>query len=504
MMRQRLLYLNTHRLTAYAWQHGHLSVEDVFDNNDAEHERFACYLGDHADSHYTLLANVGEEGHVVETIPFLQGKDRQALIARKIGQHFLGSPLSLAVSLGYEKTARKNERLLLSALTNPAHFEPWLQRLDAAEAPLTGVYSVSQLGGLLLKKLGHPNKRALLLTLQDHSIRESFLVDGQPIFSRMAPLSDSSIAGIAATFVAEAGKLHQYLLGQRQVGRDEKLPVFIVAHASTLPTIEHHLPERSPLEFALIDSRSAAHALHLKSPPEDNRSERLFLQLLATAPPAQQFAAVAHRHHHLIGKLRTGILAAGLTVLLGGLLFAAREAYESHSLRGEAEELAGSEAQLQQRYRDIAATFPQLSLDNDTLRRVTTRYGEFQTQQRRPDSLWRSISRALDQMPAVQLETLDWKIGLSGKSTAAIGLNGNQESATLRGTLNLERATPRQTLAAFDRLVELLGSDRNLLVNVVQQPFDLESGRSLRGGDNDDTAMQSRPFAIEISRSLTP
>lgn len=504
MMQQRLLYLNTHRLTAYVWQHGHLAVDGVFENNDAEYERFAQYLSDHAGSNYSLLANVGEEGHVVETIPFLQGKDRQALITRKIGQHFLGTPLALAVSLGYEKNKRKNERLLLSALTNPGHFESWLQRIDAAEASLTGLYSIAQLGGLLLKKLGHANQRALLLTVQDHSIRESFLVDGQPLFSRMAPLADSSIAGVASSLVAEAGKLHQYLLGQRQVGRDERLPAFIIVHPSTRPALERQLPERSLLDFTLIDSLVAANALHLKSPPEDNRSERLFLQLLATAPPAQQFADTAHRHHHRIARLRTGIVAAGLILLLGSILIAAKDAYDNHGLRSEAAELARSEAEMQQRYRDIAATFPQLSIDNDTLRRATTRYAEFQVQQRSPDGLWRIISQALDQMPAVQLEQLDWKIGVSGQSTAAVGLSGNLELATLRGSLLLDRATPRQTLAAFDRFLALLGSDHAVLVNVLQQPFDLESGRSLRGGDTDDNAQQARPFAIEISRGLAP
>jgi hypothetical protein len=62
----------------------------------------------------------------------------------------------MATSLGYEKNQRKNEKLLLSALTDPAHLEPWLQRLNAAEVALAGIYSVSQLGGLLLKNWGYP------------------------------------------------------------------------------------------------------------------------------------------------------------------------------------------------------------------------------------------------------------------------------------------------------------------------------------------------------------
>ncbi|HXE40595.1 MAG TPA: hypothetical protein VN639_19190, partial [Azonexus sp.] len=229
MNARRLLYLNTHRLTAYAWRHGRLLAEGVFENGDEGLAQFAAYLANHRRSHFSLLANIAEEGHVLETIPFLQGRDRQALITRRIGQHFLGTHLATAFSLGFEKVRRKNEKVLFSALTNPAHIEPWLQRINDAEAPLAGLYTVAQLGGQLLKQLGQSASRCLLLSTQDHSIRESFLVDGQTIFSRMAPVTDSSIAGIASGLAAEAGKLHQYLVGQRLVGRDEALPVFIVA-----------------------------------------------------------------------------------------------------------------------------------------------------------------------------------------------------------------------------------------------------------------------------------
>jgi hypothetical protein len=226
----RLLYLNAQRLSAFAWQGGRLLAEGVFASDDDGLRQFAEYLTGHSGSDFSLLANVAEEGHVQELIPFLRGADRQALITRKIGQHFLGTSLAAAISLGYEKTQRKNERVLLSALTNPAHFAPWLQAIDTAEVPLAGIYTVAQLGGQLLKKIGQNAGRCLLLTLQDQSIRESYLVGGHAHFSRMAPLTDSSIGGIARSFAAEASKLHQYLIGQRLIGRDDVLPVYIVAH----------------------------------------------------------------------------------------------------------------------------------------------------------------------------------------------------------------------------------------------------------------------------------
>ena len=502
MTSRRLLYLNAHRLSAYAWQQGALLSEGAFDNDETGLQQFAEYLAQNRNSHFSLLANVAEEGHSLETIPFLQGGDRQALITRKIGQHFLGTSLSSAISLGYEKSQRKNEKLLLSALTSPANFEPWLRRIARADAALAGIYTVAQLGGELLKKLGLGSQHCMLLTQQDSSIRESYLVDGHAHFSRMAPLVDSSIAGIASAFAAESGKLRQYLIGQRLIGRDENLPVFIVAHPQTIPAIEKARPEHGLPDFTLIDSHAAAHKLQLRTLPDDNRSELLFLHLLTTAPPRQQFANADHRHHFQLSQIRRGLIAAGLIALLGSLLFAAKEAYVGHTLRQEVAALSAETADLKRRYSEIAATFPQLEIDNDTLRRLTHHYGELRSLQRQPNSSYAMISRVLDRMPAIALESIDWKNGTFLPLTAAI--SSGPEITTVRGAIRLERATTRQTLAVFDQFVQALRADPANTVNVLQRPFDIESGSALRGGDGLDEDAKPRPFSVEVIRKIAP
>ncbi len=504
MITRRLFYLNTHRLFAYVWRKGELLAEGTFEPDDEGFGRFEAYLTAHRRSHFSLLANVAEEGHVLETIPFLQGGDRQALIARKIGQNFFGTSLSTAISLGYERNKRKNEKLLLSALTNPGHFEPWLQRIVQVGVPLAGIFSVAQMGGTLVSKLGHGKGRCLLLTMQDHSIRESYLVDGQTLFSRMAPVTDSSIAGTASAFAVEAGKLHQYLIGQRQIGREEGLRVFIVAHPQAIPAIEKSCPDRGQLSFTLIDSHAAARQLGLRTLPNDSRSDQLFLHLLATAAPKQQFANSPLRHDYHLSLIRHSLIAGGLIALLGAGLFAGRELYRAHAMRQEAATLATSQGELDWRYREIAATFPKLGIDNETLRRITDRYAQQVKQQHQPDRAYLLVSQALDRSPAIALERLDWKIDGDGKSTVA-DIAGNKEITTVRGTIRLPGgASPRQILSTLDQFVSLLRETPGTSVNVLTQPIDIGSGRALRGGDNDSEDKTHREFALEIIRELTP
>lgn len=499
-MKIRLLYLNTHRLSAFAWQQGKLVPEGVFDNNNEGLGDFAHYLGTHERGRFALLANVAEEGHAHETIPFLRGTDRQALISRKISQHFQGTPLATAISLGYEKTRRKNEKLLLSALTNPAHFDPWLQRLGNAAVALSGIYSVAQLGGTLLKKLGLPTEHCLLLTQQDHSIRSSYLVNGQAAFSRMAPLTDSSIAGIASAFATESGKLHQYLTGQRLIGRDDSLPVFIVAHPLTLPAIEKACPDRPQLQYRTIDSHTAAGKLALHQLPEDNRCDLLFMHLLAIAPPAQQFGNEIHRHHFRLAQLRNGLLAAGAVALLASGLYSAKNLYDAKLLRDEVRQLQASENDLARRYRDTADNLPQVDVDNDSLRQLTTQYADLVRQQLKPGPAFRMLGEALDRVPQVRLEAIEWQNDTSYDTSKKTP----REVMIVRGSINVPANDPRRMLGIFDGFVEILRSHPDISVSAQQRPYDIESGSPLRGGDGVEDELKPRQFSIEVIRSVLP
>ena len=46
----------------------------------------------------------------------------------------------------------------------------------------------------------------------------------------------------------------------------------------------------------------------------------------------------------------------------------------------------------------------------------------------------------------------------------------------------------------------ILRVDRDSEVSVLQQPFEIESGRALRGGDVDNEGVQARQFSVQITR----
>jgi hypothetical protein len=160
---------------------------------------FTEYLTRHRGSDFSLLANVAEEGHVQETDSLPARRRPQGADHSQDRPALSRHPLAAAISLGYEKRKRKNEKVLLSALTNPAHFEPWLQAWRTAEVPLAGIYTVAQLGGQLLRKIGQNAGRCPAAdaagSVDPRKLPGRWVT---PMFSRMAPLTDSSIGGIAS------------------------------------------------------------------------------------------------------------------------------------------------------------------------------------------------------------------------------------------------------------------------------------------------------------------
>jgi hypothetical protein len=511
MQTRRLLYLNTHQATAFRWQGGVLVGEGLFEATESGYQQFAAYLGKNKNSIYAMLANVAEEGFQIETMPFLQGADRKAIINRRLGQLFFNATLTTSRSLGHEKSRRKDEHVMLAALTNTAFFVPWLNTIIEAGVALSGLYSLPLLGPALLKKLNLSEERCLLLTVQDQSIRQSYFEKGELQFSRLTPLHNSSIGGIAQAFATEALKLQQYLTSQRLVGRNQPITAHILVHSTAMKAVEANCTNTDTLTFDILNIEASAQKIGLKTTPLDTHCESLFLHLLAAAPPQTQFANDLHRHGYHLWQVRSALYGFGAIALFSCLLFTGKQLYEAYDVNQQAESLTAEAVLARQRYNDIVKTFPPIPTNNDTLRRVINRYAELEKKNASPEGLYQEISRALQAAPPVELDVIDWKAGTatgpgsSGTSlpAGAVPLSDDSESAIVRGTLRLgTNANARQLLAVFNQLVGALKANPKLQVNVLQQPFDTESGKSLKGGDAVVEDNKPRTFSLQISRKI--
>lgn len=510
MFVHRLLYFCTHQVTVFAWQGGVLTQDGSFEATAAGAREFSGYLERHKKKVFAVLANVSEENFHLETIPFLRGEDRKAIISRRLGQLYFNASLTTPISLGHQKSRRKDERIMLVALTNNEAFAPWLAAFAEAETPLAGVYSLPLLAPLLLKRIGIAKERCLLLTIQDQSIRQSYLDKGELQFSRLVPLHNSSIGGMAQTFAAEAVKLQQYLVSQRILGRQESIPVYLLAHANARKAIENSCEDSETLSFSILDIDECARKCKQKNVLADTRCEHFFLQLLATSAGKGQFANDDHRHDYHLWLLRTVFEGIGALALFSCLLFSGKQVFDSRQLNQETASIQRETALARQHYQSIVKTFPPIPTSNETLRRVVKRYSELQNVSGTPMTIYREMSRSLQSVDAIEIDRIEWR-NSSFEATKGTTINPSppggevspipKESAVFYGTLSLGGdSNPRHILAVFNQFITSLKLNPRLEVDVLQQPFDVESAKSLKGGgDAALEAKQTRAFKVLIN-----
>lgn len=503
MPERRLLYLTQHQMLAYRWQAGHCRPEGDFAPEDAGAE-FLAYLRQHGKSLFTIVVNIAEEGFQLETIPYVQSRDRTKIVERKLSQAFLGAPLTVAVPLGHERTARRNERLLLAALTSSSVLQPWLLALRAAESKLTGVHSLPLLTDVLTEKLRLPRERSIFVTVQDGTVRQSFLEKGRLVFSRVAPLSNSSIGGMAQNIVSEIARLQQYLQSQRMIGRGDTVSAHVLLHPAAAAALS---PEAAPPNVRLhtVDLHDAARKLGCRDLPDDSRAQTLFLQIAATTAPVHQFATPAMRKEYRLWQIGNALRAAGMVTFMSCVLYAGKIHYDQQRVGERTAQLDFAAADMERRYQAVIATFPPMPMDNDTLRQVVDRLQAIQKGDRLPGPLLGHLARALDRVPQVELKQLEWHgpAAPSGAPPAAAPQGGTaEETLSVHGAVFAGRGgSPRQLVDLFEQFVAQLRSDPGLDVAVLKQPFDIASGKALKSGESGAATDQPRDFELRIQRT---
>jgi len=491
MASKRLLHLNAERLTALLWRDGALKTEGRFPHGEAGLAAFAKYLARRHGSHFYLLADVADEDYRIEMLPYARGADRDALLARKLGQQ----PLAAAISYGRKKSGRRDEKILFAALTRPRFFAPWLDTLRDAEAQLAGIWPLPLLGGALLEKLPKPSvthEYCLLVSITSGGIRQSFFKRGHLVFSRLSLTAATNPAELAAVCAAEAASLHPYLLGQRLLPRDTPLPVMILAHPGQIGVFTHACkPSTDDIQIAIQDVHAAAQAIGLKTLSPDANSESLFLHLLAQKPPRMQFAPPEERRFFRLWQVRAWLVRGGAFALIAGLLFAGRAMLDVMASRAATEVLLQQAQADTQRYQAIEKTFPPLPVRAEDLRAVVARFNDLEKRSASPEPLYFAISRALETSPDIDLERIQWQLNSHPDL---------REIAIAHGLLPAAMMTDqRGQLDTVNAFVDALRANPGLEVTIEHMPFEIASGRPLRS-INAPAQLADLKFIIRISR----
>lgn len=543
MVTKRILLFNGSQLSAHLWRNGRVNAEREFlphaDGPDG-FSAFATYLHQHRTSHFYWLADVTEESFQLEEIPYVQGRDRTALITRRLKQHFYNTPLTTALSLGRSSEGRRDEKVLLAALTRPDPINAWLDVIRQNDIILVGIYSAPLILAECAPHWLDDKQPTLLISQTINGIRQSFFDQGKLQFSRLTPLTslntlDTGITKIAQTIASESIKTYQYLVGQRQLQPKKSVRVVVLIPAAQKLAVQTQCQNQELLEYDFLDLETIAQHEKLKLPPNTLTSDPLLMHRLVTNPPAQQFAPPAERHFYRLAQIRLALTAIAIITLVSGLLFAIKTAFDTAQLQQETRTAQSQTVLATQRYNALLDSLPKTSITPENLRALMTRYESLQKRTAELIPLLTHLSQALDAMPQVELVNLDWKVETTlnaamsnaqkvlspsldgagvtvhsfvsapGNPPANINASsGSWATLTIRAQLPIGLAANlRAQKQLIDTFVQRLENPQTK-VQLLTMPFDIESGKPLKSiQETDDGRSESAStFSLMIARPL--
>ncbi len=505
-MPTRLLYLSPAGIVLYRWRAGALSEEARFQQSDEELARFAAHIAPLRSKVFHVLLDVVEEGFHIDMIPFVRGADRKALIQRRLAQRFRDISLSTCISLGYEKTQRREERVLLTAFTNTADCQPWLDALQRAEVPVSGVYTPALLAADLARRLKLEKPRMLVVGVHRSGVRQTFVEHRRPHFSRLNPLTGDDLASPSARTAAlerETTRLYEYLRGTQGPGEEEEvLDALIIAPRGEARRVQEFSTGAPPqLRMEVIDGRDAARRIGLKEAPDGIGAEALYLHLLARKRPAQQYASALVRASYGIRSWQVGLVAGGAAVGAACLAAAGLQLFQAYQLNRH---IAEDETRLHAatlEHDAIARGLPPLPTTLEKLRVVLDQYQALRAASIDPLPLAVDLSHALDASPQVRLERMEWTNETSpervDESTPAV----RREAARISATLTDIRASDyRRITGLVDDFSAALKRRAGLAVFETQLPFAMTADTSV---SSDGTVRQSDApplFSLAVRR----
>jgi len=520
MADKRLLYFTSQHMIAYVWKSGELRAEQTFDIGDEGVAAFGVYVSEHTESLYYLLADLVEEDFAQETIPAVRGKDRRALLDRKIAQRYRDTSLALVLSLGVAAAAgRREERVLFTSFTNTQPFQPWLTVLRSREARLVGVYSAPLLAPLVAKRIGFKNPSFLMVSVAEAGLRQSYVENGQIRFSRLGRIDRGDPRALAEVCAAESARIQQYLVNLRIIARDSgALEVVMLAPGQSKPLYEAACHDTASLHFNIFDVEEVTRAAGLKKFPAEAGAEALFLHVLAGSQPGQQFAGDDQRRFYHLWRARIALIAAGAAALTFCLLLSSLKLFDMYNVNQQVEIDRRQEAAATEQYARMQVTFPKTPTPSDKLKLIVKNYQSLISQTTTPEPLLAEISNALANSPQIELERIEWSTQAAadaGKSAptpvtpapAAPGAQpaGPVQSAQIAGRINITQSSDyRANMLIVDQFVEALRAQPGITVVSRRLPFDITAEKSLSGDIGTQRAAEVPRFTVVINRRSGP
>jgi hypothetical protein len=489
---KHILYFAGYRMVLLRWHANAFMGTAEFEPDAKGFAAFARLLREEVKKPVKLLVDIIEEDFRLEHAPHLIGRDRTAFHRRLANKYFRSYQHVHVETQERQTTGRRDDVVLLSALTNPGLFGPWIEVLYKYKIPLQGIYSLPLVGEGLLKTLRAQNKSALVISQQvPSSIRQSFYHRGKLKLSRLAPGGDDTISNIDA-LNEEIERTVRYLENQHYVDLEKKLDIYIIAPGTEHPVLSRELRNDSQKEFHIIDKDRLAADLGIKSMLPGKYSHSLFTHLLLAGKYRKRhYGTLKNKFYFYHYLARRGMFAMAACLFSVSLLWSMSLAIDGFVLSLHRRSLTEENRKYESLYKEAVSDIGEVDLDVSDIRDAVTVAEKLEKYyQATPIEYMKRISKSLEQNPGVEIKTIEWlQTGDSNHTFGEVQKASDRRSNLRmqnRKPLRYEKAlveanitdyndNPRIAVESVNRFIKDLR--RNLpdgTVEVIKMPFDVD------------------------------
>jgi len=500
-----LLCVGAAQATLGRWRGNRLLDCEVFTSDDDGLRRFASAISAQRRLPIQALVDAVEEDYRTELLPHAGGRERNAMVQRRLRQLYRTSPYHAAVLQGREGDQRRDDRYLFAALTNAELFLPWAEVIDETKVAFAGLYLLPLVMPSLAERLGVDRAPTLVITATASGLRQTFIEDGQLRVSRLTPLvrsrgADAPDRNDIAVLVEEVGNTRLYLEALKLRGRDDPLSVTLVDADDSLARAVAALERQgNNIHCERINAATLAQKLPLTVQMLADTPDALALTLLGLRSPTVNLApAAAMRRFQVLSTQRSMYAAAG-TIGVVGIAFALANVWQHSQLTAQADAHRLEAVRWQERYVAVTRQFPAAPAPLETLQRTVDAARTIARYTRTPERAFAVVSAALDPQPEIGLRRLSWRHGdpLSEgdaqrtgapRPAAVSALRGRVESIAIDAEINGFSGDLRAAIASIEGLARRLRDDPRVeSVVIARLPLNLNPGSSLSGNTQERT-----------------
>jgi len=514
MFSKIVLYVLSNSLTAGIWRMGKLVSYQTFQNDEQGHGEFSNFLRNQRGKPLLMLADTVEEDYRLETLPHASGKARREMVERKLGQIYRSTVYRSAQFIGREPDKRKDDRYLYTALSNAESLQVWIDRIEQIQAPLVGVYLLSMVSQLLVKRLKLNTPHLLLSERLSSGLRQTYFHNGSLRISRLAPITADAESRLGYFYVMETEKTRLYLISQRLITSDTMLSIIMpTLEVNAAKQICRDIEQEHGLDCESLDTHEIAKRLSLSTQALQTNPELLYMHLLAVGNAPANLAPVNFIRNYQVDRLHHWILSAAALIVLIGLSLTVLNLMVSYQDGKQTEQVAADTKVQQELYTEVAKNFPSTPIPSTDLKLAVELQQAIVDEAVSPQRFMQVVSHALDKTPEIQLDRLRWNLNSETnlkdeeKSVAPAAAQTNPQSAVqpgfvaetgklyeigfVDGEIKGFNGDYRAAMESVNSLAGKIKADSMVAsVEVVQQPVNVSSYSTLQGSTTDEHLSQ--------------